>query len=150
VGDHRRAVLHERCDAAGVIAVIVRDRDLFDRKRRDLDHRRLDLVVQRRELGVDHQDAVVPDGDGDIPALTGQHIGLVAQVLGDDLHFAEVGRSLREGRSRQHQRGGDRHQYCAHAYLPDEALFAGVESPEASDWQSREVSTPATFCRLRS
>ena len=114
---HRRAGLHKRADASGVIAVMVGDGDLRDRIGRKFSDRGFDLVVQWGELRVDHQDRVVPDGNGDIPALSGKHIGLVAQILSDDFHFAEIGR-LRERRSREKYSRSQGRQRRPHGFPP--------------------------------
>ena len=80
---------------AGVVAVIMRVDQIFDRQVGDGGDRRLDLVVQRRVLAVDHDDARLGDGDRDVSTLALQHVDVVAEVGGLDLDLGEIGRRRR-------------------------------------------------------
>ena len=102
------AVLGEVRVPAGVVAMIVRVDQVFDRERRYRLDRRSDLVGQRRELPIHLDDAVGADRNGDVAALAFQHVGLVAEVSRLDLDLVPVdqrrrrrrgGRLLRVGRA---------------------------------------------------
>src|SRR6185437_13341129 len=90
VRDDNRAVGGEARIAAGVVAVMMRVDQEFERLRRHRGDGRLELVVHRRELAVHHDDAVVAGGDGDVAARAFEHPGAVAEIEGLYLDFREI------------------------------------------------------------
>ena len=85
LGNDGDAVLGEGLVSAGVVAMIMRVDEIFDRLFRDRFDGGLDLVVQRRELAVDHDDAVFRHGHRDISTLAFEHVAVAAEVGGLDL-----------------------------------------------------------------
>jgi len=104
--DNDRAVLGKGFVPAGVVAMIVRVDEIFDRQVRDNSNGGLDLVMQRRELAVHHDDPFFRHRHGMLPPGF-EHVAVVAEVAGLDLDLGKIRRRRCRGRRGLRQAGPD-------------------------------------------
>ena len=140
-----------------MVAVEMGVDQVFYREIRDASDCGLDLVVQRREFAVHHDDAVFRHRHGNIAALTLQHVDVVAEIGGLDLHFGEIDRRgsgrrlllLGEGMSRQPHRGCGNSDCGPDHEMPPRRRFWQIPSTGMHGLPSCELSMSLLECGLR-